>query len=104
MNKLLERLRIISEAEEGEEFELIKPLDSSEARMLHVRVDDPKKYPVGTKLYFAGEVYDDDGFWWIDFVTDKNLLSAGSMGSGQPGVIRFTPARYRDVFNVVASV
>lgn len=105
MNKqLFERLRFIAESERGQEFKLTVPLDSDAAQQLHVRVDDPKKYPVGTTLYFMGEDYDEDGFWWIDFTTDKALLTATSYGSRDPGVIRFTPLRYRDILRVVEPI
>lgn len=90
--------------EEGQAFRLIKPLDSQEARDVHVRVDDPAKYPVGTTLYFMGDYRDDDGFWWVDFVTSKDMIGLGMIASNQPGVIRFTPVHYKDVFRVVQPI
>jgi len=85
----------------GQPYKLIKSLDSEEARRLHVRVDDPANYPVGTTLYFKSEIYDEDGFWWVTFVKDKALLDADSYGSRDPGVVTFTPMRYKDVFRVL---
>lgn len=96
--RLLETVLKLSES--GEAFKLVRPLDSQEATRIGVRVDDPKNYPVGTTLYFWGDEKDEDGFWWIDFVTDKGMLG-GSISSRQPGVIRFTPVTYKDVFRVV---
>ena len=99
--QLFENLKGITEQQRGQEYTLKVPLDSDAAKRLSVRVDDPKNYPVGTTLYFMGEEYDEDGFWWVDFVTDKNLLNATSYGSRDPGVIRFTPTSFNQIFSIV---
>ena len=99
IHELYENLRRICEA--GEAYQVVKPLDGEAARGLGLRVDDPAKYPVGTKLFFWGDMMDDDGFWWVTFVTDKSMVGQ-QVSSNQPGVITFTPVNYKSVFSVVA--
>ncbi len=102
MNRsLIEQLVKLNEQQRGDEYVLKVALDSDTAKRMGVRVDDPKKYPVGTTLYFMSDIQDEEGFWWVDFVTDKNLLNRNSYGSRDPGVIRFTPSRFNSIYQVV---
>jgi hypothetical protein len=91
----------MSSEERGKAYKLLVPLTSDEARIgAHVRVDDPTKYKVGDTFYLASYQDDEDGFWWVTFVDNKELLTRNSWSSREPGFVTFTAVRLRDIFKL----